>query len=59
MGLLDENLALIDAEGGAAYLESTNPANDRLYEGRGFTRVGEFRAPGEGPVVACMFRPPR
>ena len=59
MGLLDHNLGLIDAEGGAAYLESTNPGNDRLYEQRGFVRVGEFSAPGGGPVVACMWRRPR
>jgi GNAT superfamily N-acetyltransferase len=59
MGLLDHNLGLIDAQGGAAYLESTNPGNDRLYERRGFVRVGEFSAPGGGPVVACMWRAAR
>ena len=59
MGLLDHNLGLIDAEGVAAYLESTNPGNDRLYEQRGFVRVGEFSAPGGEPIVACMWRRPR
>lgn len=58
-GLLDHNLARIDAEGGAAYLESTNPDNDRLYEIRGFERVGGFSAPDGGPAVACMWRSAR
>ncbi len=58
-GLLDHNLARIDAEDGAAYLESTNPANDGLYEIRGFERVGGFSAPDGGPAVACMWRAAR
>lgn len=59
MGLLADNLARIDTEGAAAYLESTNPANDHRYESHGFERVGEFSAPDDGPVVACMWREPR
>jgi GNAT superfamily N-acetyltransferase len=58
MRLLEHDLALIDAEGGACYLESTSPANDHRYEARGFERFGEFSPPG-GPVVGCMWRPPR
>jgi GNAT superfamily N-acetyltransferase len=59
MGLLAHNLALIDAEHRPAYLESSNPANNRRYEAAGFEAVGEFTYPGEGPVVTCMWRPAR
>jgi ribosomal protein S18 acetylase RimI-like enzyme len=56
MGLLSENLASIDAEGAAAYLESSNPANDRRYERLGFKRVGEFTTPDGECTVATMWR---
>ena len=59
MGLLAENLERIDAEGAAAYLESTNPDNHRRYEALGFTRWGEFGLPEDGPPVAQMWRDPR
>jgi GNAT superfamily N-acetyltransferase len=58
MGLLAENLARIDAEGAAAYLESTNPANHRRYEGVGFVKWGEFELGGDGPPVTQMWRDP-
>jgi GNAT superfamily N-acetyltransferase len=58
MWLLEENLAAIDEEGGAAYLESTNSANDHRYEARGFERFGEFSLP-DGPVVGRMWRDAR
>jgi GNAT superfamily N-acetyltransferase len=58
MGLLAENLARIDAEGAAAYLESTNPANHRRYEGVGFARWGEFELGEDGPPVTQMWRDP-
>jgi GNAT superfamily N-acetyltransferase len=58
MGLLSENLARIDAEGAAAYLESTNPANHRRYEGVGFVKWGEFDLAGDGPPVTQMWRDP-
>jgi GNAT superfamily N-acetyltransferase len=45
MRLLAHNLALFDAEGIPAYLESTNPANDRRYERLGFVKVGEVSTP--------------
>lgn len=57
MSLLAQNLAEIDAEGAPAYLESTNPVNNRRYEGVGFTRRGEFRTPGEEHPIATMWRP--
>lgn len=59
MALLADNLARIDAEGAAAYLESSNPANDHRYARHGFVRTGEFSAPGGQPIVGCMWRDPR
>lgn len=59
MALLAANLDRVDAEGAAAYLESTNPANLARYESVGFTRLGEFAAGGPGsPVVTTMWREP-
>jgi predicted GNAT family acetyltransferase len=58
MRLLAENLALIDEEHHAAYLESSNPANNGRYARVGFERVGEFTYP-DGPVVTTMWRPAR
>jgi len=59
MALLAENLALIDAEGMPAYLESTNPANNQRYGRVGFEPFGEFSAPDGGPRVTTMWREPR
>jgi GNAT superfamily N-acetyltransferase len=58
MGLLAESLERIDAEGAAAYLESTNPDNHRRYEGLGFARWGEFELADDGPPVTQMWRNP-
>ena len=58
MSLLAHNLRLIDEEGMPAYLESTNPANDRRYEGVGFERVGEFYTPDGQHTVSTMWRGP-
>jgi ribosomal protein S18 acetylase RimI-like enzyme len=59
MELLAESLALIDVEGAAAYLESSNPANLSRYEGVGFRAVGEFMLPDGVAVVTTMWRDPR
>jgi GNAT superfamily N-acetyltransferase len=59
MGLLAKNLAQIDAEGAAAFLESSNPVNDRRYEDLGFVPCGEFKLPEDGPFVTQMWREPR
>jgi GNAT superfamily N-acetyltransferase len=59
MGLLAENLTRIDAEGAAAYLESTNPDNHRRYEGVGFVEWGKFELGEDGPTVTQMWRDPR
>jgi len=58
MNLLRENLGRIDALGAAAYLESSNPANDQRYASVGFERSGEFVAE-TGAVVTTMWRPAR
>jgi GNAT superfamily N-acetyltransferase len=56
MALLRENLAAIDADGGDAYLESTNPANLARYESVGFRPHGDFTTP-RGRTVTTMWRP--
>ncbi len=56
--LLADNLARIDANGAAAFLETTNPVNVPLYERFGFRRSGEFGLPAAGPTVAQMWRDP-
>jgi hypothetical protein len=58
MGLLKENLVRLDALGLPAYLESTNPANLRRYEGVGFAVYGTFDLPEGGPTVTTMWREP-
>ena len=59
MRLLAHGLKQIDAEHLPAYLESTNPANNRRYASAGFEPHGEFSYPGGGPVVTTMWRPAR
>lgn len=59
MALLGETLERIDAEGSPAFLESTNPANDRRYEGAGFRRCGSFDLGEDGPDVTQMWREAR
>jgi GNAT superfamily N-acetyltransferase len=59
MRLLARVLDQVDAEHVPAYLESTNPANNRRYAAVGFERHGEFEYPGGGPVVATMWRAAR
>jgi GNAT superfamily N-acetyltransferase len=59
MGLLAENLRLIDEEHMPAYLESSNPANDQRYESLGFNRYGAFSTPDEIHTLTTMWRPRR
>lgn len=56
MSVLAENLRRLDRVGAAAYLESSNPANDHRYERLGFRRVGAFTTPEGRNVVATMWR---
>jgi GNAT superfamily N-acetyltransferase len=58
MGLLSENLRRIDALGATAYLESSNPANNRRYESVGFVPATDIAMPS-GQVVTTMWRPAR
>jgi GNAT superfamily N-acetyltransferase len=59
MGLLATNLATIDELNLPAYLESSNPVNDRRYGQLGFADIGEFTAPGDGPRIGRMWRKAR
>jgi GNAT superfamily N-acetyltransferase len=56
MALLADNLARTDAEGVPAYLESSNPRNNKRYERLGFRQVGEFMTPDDTRVIATMWR---
>lgn len=57
--LINQTLALADAEGVPAFLENTNPKNHRLYCGLGFEPVETYR-PAEGaPEITGMVRWPR
>jgi ribosomal protein S18 acetylase RimI-like enzyme len=58
MTLLAENLRRMDAEGIPAYLESSNPRNDRRYERLGFRPLGEFSTPAGERRVTTMWRDP-
>ena len=58
MGLVTETLARIDALGAAAYLESTNPANNGRYQSAGFAPHAEITMP-TGHIVTTMWRPAR
>jgi len=58
MGLLADNLKRLDAIGAAAFLESSNPANDQRYERLGFKPCGSFELAGDGPDVTQMWRDP-
>jgi len=58
MSLLRENLDRIDALGGAAHLESSNPVNDARYRSVGFERQGEFTA-ASGHIITTMWRSAR
>jgi ribosomal protein S18 acetylase RimI-like enzyme len=56
--LLKHTLAIVDAEGAAAYLESSNPKNVPLYERHGFEVLGEI-APADFPGLTPMLRRPQ
>jgi ribosomal protein S18 acetylase RimI-like enzyme len=57
--LLAPGLALCDAEGLPAYLESSKEKNLAFYARFGFRVTGEVRLPRDGPVVWLMWRDPR
>lgn len=59
MALLAENLRRIDDEHMPAYLESSNPANNRRYERHGFVELGTFSPPSSDIPVTTMWRDAR
>jgi len=50
-------LALADAEGRSAYLETGDPENLPVYRALGFDVIGSWQTPG-GPLFWRMMRPP-
>jgi GNAT superfamily N-acetyltransferase len=54
--LLGADLALWDAAGVHAYLESTNPGNDHRYMRAGFRPIGGFRAVRDDAWISAMWR---
>jgi ribosomal protein S18 acetylase RimI-like enzyme len=56
--ILKESLRKCDAEGGVAYLESSNPKNVPLYERHGFEVMGVIQ-PADFPPLIPMLRPAR
>jgi ribosomal protein S18 acetylase RimI-like enzyme len=57
-GLMRAALERIDAEGGTAYLESSNPLNISLYLRHGFQIMGHIQN-GSSPAMTPMIRTPR
>jgi ribosomal protein S18 acetylase RimI-like enzyme len=56
--MMEATLARIDATGGAAYLENSNPKNARLYERCGFVARRNI-APADAPPMIAMWRAAR
>jgi ribosomal protein S18 acetylase RimI-like enzyme len=56
LGLLADNLRLIDEARMPCYLEASNPANVALYERHGFAVLDSFVLPAGGPEVFTMWR---
>lgn len=57
--LLHAQLAQCDADGVAAYLESSNPQNVPFYTRHGFEPVDELDLDEGGPTITFMWRTPR
>ena len=55
---MEAAIGVIDADGRAAYLESSNPRNIPLYRRFGFEITGEIRTESS-PVLTPMLRPGR
>lgn len=56
--VMRRQLAVADARGLPAYLESSKEKNIPIYQSFGFEQTGEIRLPG-GPVIFPMWRKPR
>jgi GNAT superfamily N-acetyltransferase len=59
VGLLADNLRMIDSEGMPAYLEASNAGNVPIYARLGFEVVTSVQPRGGGPEVFTMWREPR
>jgi ribosomal protein S18 acetylase RimI-like enzyme len=59
LGLLAENLGLVDEARMPAYLEASNPANVPLYVRYGFVVRDSIKLPAGGPEVVTMWRDSR
>jgi GNAT superfamily N-acetyltransferase len=59
MALLADDLERLDMLHLPAWLESTNPVNDRRYQSVGFEPVGSFRTVDEQRVITTMWRSAR
>ena len=57
--LLRSRLGICDAEGSAAFLESSKPSNVPLYEHFGFVAGAPLSLPPGAPKITPMTRPPR
>lgn len=57
--LLRSRLALCDAQGAVAFLESSKPTNVQLYAHFGFVAGAPLRLPPGAPEITPMTRPPR
>jgi ribosomal protein S18 acetylase RimI-like enzyme len=55
--LLRTSLSRCDADGLPAYLESSNPKNQPLYERHGFQAIGEIKIRSCPPIVPMLRRP--
>jgi GNAT superfamily N-acetyltransferase len=55
--LLRTSLSRCDADGLPAYLESSNPRNQPLYEQHGFQAIGEIKIRNCPPIVPMLRRP--
>ena len=58
MGLLAADVERIDGERAPAYLESSNPANDRRYAALGFEAIGSLTTPDGARTATAMWRSP-
>ncbi len=56
--VLEPVLAICDAQGLAAHLESSNPRNVPFYQRHGFEVTEEIELAGRGPVIRPMRREP-
>ncbi|MEZ5891675.1 MAG: GNAT family N-acetyltransferase [Parvularculaceae bacterium] len=55
--IIREGLKRADADGEPAYLESSNPRNDPLYERLGFEAIAPLPMPAGSPRLLGMLRP--